>query len=486
MSMLPRLEPKCFYDLVIEVAIVRPGPIQGDMVHPYLRRRSGQDPVEYPSPELEAVLGKTLGVPLFQEQAMQIAIVAAGFTPGEADKLRRAMATFRHTGTIHTFRDKFIAGMVHRGYVRDFAERCFNQIEGFGEYGFPESHAASFALLVYVSAWIKCYYPDAFCAAILNSQPMGFYAPAQLVRDAREHGVKVRHPDVNASDWDCTLEPTEQAGRHACAVRLGLRLISGLPEAEAQAIVAARGEQYASVPELWTRSGVTISVLERLAGADTFRSLGLDRRQALWAVKGLDGGIHQARSGRATSSASPLLASNRSRDLFDEQPVNLPPMSLAEHVVEDYTTLTLSLKAHPCAFFREELNRRGVISSRRHWDERLAGRRVTVGGLVLVRQRPGTAKGVIFLTLEDETGIVNVVVWPKVFAANRRTVMSARFLLVSGRIQREGLVIHVVAERFVDLSDELAGLSDPDRTAKTAPRLPGQNQAPFAKSRNFH
>jgi error-prone DNA polymerase len=486
MSMLPRLEPRCFYDLVIEVAIVRPGPIQGDMVHPYLRRRSGKDPVEFPSPELEQVLGKTLGVPLFQEQAMQIAIVGAGFTPGEADKLRRAMATFRHTGTIHTFRDKFIAGMVGRGYGRDFAERCFNQIEGFGEYGFPESHAASFALLVYVSAWIKRYYPDVFCAAILNSQPMGFYAPAQLVRDAREHGVEVRHPDVNASDWDCTLEPAGKGSLHPCAVRLGLRLVSGLPEAEAKAMLDARGDGYASAHALWVRSGASLSVLERLAGADAFRSLGLDRRQALWAVKGLDGGAHQSTSGRATSSTSPLLAGSSGGDLFAEPSVDLPPMTLGEHVVEDYTRLSLSLKAHPCVFFREDLTRRGVISSSLHWDERLAGKRVTVGGLVLVRQRPGTAKGVIFLTLEDETGIVNVVVWPKVFEANRRTVMTARFLLVRGRIQREGLVIHVVAEKFVDLSDELAHLSDPDRIAGTPPELTGQNRIPFAKSRNFH
>ncbi|HXF55745.1 MAG TPA: error-prone DNA polymerase [Hyphomicrobiaceae bacterium] len=484
MSMLPRLEPRCFYDLVIEVAIVRPGPIQGDMVHPYLRRRSGLDPIAYPSEELKAVLGKTLGVPLFQEQAMQIAIVGAGFTPGEADKLRRAMATFRHTGTIHTFRDKFIGGMVRRGYDRDFAERCFSQIEGFGEYGFPESHAASFALLVYVSAWIKCHYPDAFCAAILNSQPMGFYAPAQLVRDAREHGVEVRHPDVNVSDWDCTLEPAGEDARHACAVRLGLRLVTGLPETDAEAIVAARGAGYASVHALWVRSGVSLSVLERLAAADTFRSLGLDRRQALWAVKGLGGGAHQSGKGSAAAAASPLLARD-ANNLFAEQRVTLPTMSLGEHVVEDYTTLSLSLKAHPCAFFREELDRRGVITSRRHWDEGLAGQRVVVGGLVLVRQRPGTAKGVIFLTLEDETGIVNIVVWPKVFEANRRTVMSARFLLVQGRIEREGLVIHVVAERFMDLSGELARLRDgnvlppSNEPARAAP-------PPFVKSRDFH
>jgi error-prone DNA polymerase len=505
MSMLPRLKPHDFYDLVIEVAIVRPGPIQGDMVHPYLRRRHGLEPVSYPSVALERVLQKTLGVPLFQEQAMQIAIVAAGFSPEEADRLRRAMATFRHTGTIHLFREKFIAGMVANNYEREFAERCFGQIEGFGEYGFPESHAASFALLVYVSSWIKRYYPEAFCAALLNSQPMGFYAPAQLVRDAREHGVEVLPPDVNASDWECTLVaveppsprasptsprapsargegggegqrptptsviataphpnplPTSWERESRCAVRLGLRLVDGLAEEPATRIVATRGEGYASVGAVWLRGGAPVSVLERLADADAFRSIGLDRRAALWAVKGLDGGALHTKARRATAAGSPILAWPGSADLFDERPVALPSASLGEHVVADYAALGLSLKAHPVAFFRDELSARGILTSARHWEARLAGRRVTVAGLVLVRQRPGTAKGVIFLTLEDETGIVNVVVWPKVFEKNRRVLMTAQFLAVRGKIQREGLVIHVVAEELIDLTPELKRLGD--------------------------
>ena len=474
MSMLPRLKPKDFYDLVIEVAIVRPGPIQGDMVHPYLRRRDKIEPVDYPSPQLEAVLKKTLGVPLFQEQAMQIAIVAADFLPDEADKLRRAMATFRHTGTIHTFREKFVAGMLKNGYGREFAERCFNQIEGFGEYGFPESHAASFALLVYISAWIKRHHPEVFCAAILNSQPMGFYQPAQLVRDAREHGIEVRPPDVNLSDWDCTLEVAGAGSAHRCAVRLGLRLIGGLAEAQAKAIMRARGQGYADARTLWIRSDVSVATLERLAAADAFRSLGLDRRAALWAVKGLDGG-----------SLRPILSSVDSGDLFAEPPVVLPPTTLGEHVAEDYATAGLSLKAHPCAFFRAGLTRRGVITSREHRDERLKDRRVSVAGLVLVRQRPGTAKGVIFLTLEDETGIVNVVVWSRVFEANRRIVMTSQFLLVRGKIQREGIVIHVVAEAFVDLTGELRRLRSGDTL-----QLPLEPATPLPerllKSRDFH
>jgi error-prone DNA polymerase len=483
MSMLPRLQPREFYDLVIEVAIVRPGPIQGDMVHPYLRRRAGLEPIAYPSEELREVLGKTLGVPLFQEQVMQIAIVAAGFTPGESDKLRRAMATFRHTGTIHTFREAFIAGMVQRGYERAFAERCFNQIEGFGEYGFPESHAASFALLVYVSAWIKRHYPEAFCAALLNSQPMGFYAPAQLVRDAREHGVEVRHPDINASDWDCTLEPAGEGTTQACAVRLGLRLISGLPQAQAKAIISARGQGYTDMRCLWLRSGVPVSVLERLADADTFRSLGLDRRQALWAVKGLDGGAGQGKATNAT--ATPLFAFNGRGDLFAEPAVDLAPMTLGEHVAHDYSAISLSLKAHPCLFFRDELKRRRVITSAEHWNERLAGKRINVAGLVLVRQRPGTAKGVIFLTLEDETGIVNVVVWPKMFERYRRVVMTAQFLLVRGRIEREGLVIHVIADELVDLTEKLATLGAGEATLPKTAREPGEGSWK-PKSRDFH
>jgi error-prone DNA polymerase len=475
MSMLPRLKPTKFYDLVIEVAIVRPGPIQGDMVHPYLRRRNYEEQVSYPSPELEAVLSKTKGVPLFQEQAMQIAIVAAGFSPDEADRLRRAMATFRHVGTIHTFREKFIAGMVRNSYDREFAERCFNQIEGFGDYGFPESHAASFALLVYVSAWIKRHHPEVFCAAILNSQPMGFYQPAQLVRDAREHGVEVRPPDVNLSDWDCTLEPVADGSAHRRAVRLGLRLIGGLAEAQAKAIVAKRDQGYVDARSLWIRSGVPVATLERLAVADAFRSLGLDRRAALWAVKGLD-----------SDSPRPILTWSGSGDLFAEPSVALSPTTPGEHVAEDYATTSLSLKAHPCAFFRSRLLRRGVITSREHRDERLKDRRVSVAGLVLVRQRPGTAKGVIFITLEDETGIVNVVVWSKVFEANRRIVMTSQFLLVRGRIQREGIVIHVVAEEFVDLTGELRRLRSDD----PLPLLPQEPAAllpeRLLKSRDFH
>ncbi|MBO0764540.1 MAG: error-prone DNA polymerase [Hyphomicrobiaceae bacterium] len=504
MSMLPRLKPRQFYDLVIEVAIVRPGPIQGDMVHPYLRRRSGAEPVSYPSKALERVLSKTLGVPLFQEQAMQIAIVAAGFSPEEADKLRRAMATFRHTGTIHLFREKFIAGMVANGYEREFGERCFGQIEGFGEYGFPESHAASFALLVYVSSWIKHYYPEAFCAALLNSQPMGFYAPAQLVRDAREHRVEVLPPDVNRSEWDCTLEELPHLAQRqphrelhqrgewespSCAVRLGLRLINGLAEEEGRKIVAARGAGYANVDAVWLRSGASVSVLERLADADAFRSSGLDRRAALWAVRGLDGGALRAGAKCTTAAASPIVAWPDGADLFDERPVALPQATLGEHVVADYAALGLSLKAHPVAFFRDELAARGILTSARHWDERLAGRRVTVAGLVLVRQRPGTAKGVIFLTLEDETGIVNVVVWPKAFEANRRVLMTAQFLAVRGKIEREGLVIHVVAEELIDLTAELKRLGD--GTARmpspTKEHSEGSWRPPWTpKSRDFH
>ena len=469
MSMLPRLKPRCFYDLVIEVAIVRPGPIQGDMVHPYLRRRDGIDQEHYPSPhpahgpknELEDVLKRTLGVPLFQEQAMQIAITAAKFTPDEADGLRRAMATFRHTGNVHLFRDKFIGGMTARGYDREFAEHCFGQIEGFGEYGFPESHAASFALLVYASAFIKCRYPDVFCAAILNSQPMGFYQPAQLVRDARAHGVEIRAVDVNFSDWDCTLEPGAD-GRHA--VRLGFRLIHGLNENELKKLIAARGNGFSSIERLAAIAGISRFTIERLAEADAFRSLGHDRRAALWAARRLDViGAHPPRRPDAATAekALPLLTPHLSDELFLEETVALPAMPLCEHVVEDYVATGLSLKEHPVRFFRDRLTARGVM---RNTELRGDGLRqdsmITVAGLVLVRQRPGTAKGVIFMTLEDETDIANIIVWPKAFEKNRRVVMTARFLAVRGRLQRAGLVIHVVAENFVDLSAELSSLRD--------------------------
>ena len=496
MSMLPRLKPRCFYDLVIEVAIVRPGPIQGDMVHPYLRRRDGIDREHYPSPdpahgpadELKDVLKRTLGVPLFQEQAMQIAITAAKFTPDEADGLRRAMATFRHTGNVHLFRDKFITGMTARGYDRDFAENCFGQIEGFGEYGFPESHAASFALLVYASAWIKCRYPDVFCAAILNSQPMGFYQPAQLVRDARQHGVEIRAVDVNFSDWDCTLEPGAD-GRHA--VRLGFRLIHGLNEDELKKLIAARGNGFSSIERLAAIAGISRFSIERLAEADAFRSLGHDRRAALWAARRLDViGIRTARQNASATveGALPLLAPHLSDELFPEETVALPAMPLCEHVVEDYVATGLSLKEHPVRFFRDRLTARGVM---RNTELRGDGLRqdsmVTVAGLVLVRQRPGTAKGVIFMTLEDETDIANIIVWPKAFEKNRRVVMTARFLAVRGRLQRAGLVIHVVAESFIDLSAELSSLRDGDLYSADSSRAPHPESAsPLIKSRDFH
>jgi error-prone DNA polymerase len=536
MSMLPRLRPANFYDLVIEVAIVRPGPIQGDMVHPYLRRRQELEPTIYPSQELEEVLGKTLGVPLFQEQAMKIAIVAAGFTPAEADKLRRAMATFRRAGTIQTFQTKMVEGMVARGYEREFAERCFRQIEGFGEYGFPESHAASFALIVYSSCWMKCRYPDVFAAAMLNAQPLGFYAPAQLVRDAREHGVEVREVDVNLSDWDCTLEPplpqspsktgvlrTPYAGegwgegachmpssghfattfsrmrekgtlhpRHASmaehirathAVRLGLRQVLGAKEEEMRRLVERRGAGYDSVRDLWLRSGLESATLERLADADAFRSLGLDRREALWAVRGL---------GRVGDQDDlPLFALSRpERD--SEPDAKLPPMPLGAHVVEDYRRLSLSLKAHPVAFMRARLDARGVRRA-----EALAtlatGDRVPVAGLVLVRQRPGTAAGVIFMTLEDETGIANLIVWPKAFERLRAIVIGARFVVATGKLQNESGVVHLIVERMEDLTPMLGLLSreDPeaDRSAfaeappRAAPRRQGDR---FAQTQLFY
>ena len=509
MSMLPRLKPSRFYDLVIEVAIVRPGPIQGDMVHPYLRRRDGLDPEHYPSPapehgpknELENVLKRTLGVPLFQEQAMQIAITAAKFTPDEADGLRRAMATFRHTGKVHLFRDKFIGGMTARGYDREFAEHCFGQIEGFGEYGFPESHAASFALLVYASAFIKCHYPDVFCAAILNSQPMGFYQPAQLVRDARAHGVEIREADVNFSAWDSTLE-TNSNNRHA--VRLGFRLIQGLNEDELNNLIAARGNGFASIERLAVTTGVSRFTVERLAEADAFRSLGLDRRAALWAARRLD--VIGARATRRTAAhtlpspasggglgrgndALPLLAPHLGDELFPEQAVALPAMALSEHVVEDYVATGLSLKAHPVRFFRDCLTALGAVRNSDLKNDALSqDSKLTVAGLVLVRQRPGTSKGVVFMTLEDETDIANIIVWPKVFAKNRRTVMTARFLAVRGRLQRAGLVIHVVAESFVDLSAQLPWLregGDLFSPKLSGGPLPAESPLPL-HSRDFH
>ena len=544
MTMLPRLKPANFYDLVIEVAIVRPGPIQGDMVHPYLRRRRGLEAVSYPSKELEAVLSKTLGVPLFQEQAMKIAIVAAGFTPSEADKLRRAMATFKRVGTIGTFQRKMIDGMLANGYARDFAERCFHQIEGFGEYGFPESHAASFALLVYASAWLKCRYPDAFAAALLNAQPMGFYAPAQIVRDAREHGVEVRAPDVNHSQWDSTLEPGPRAAErlHALhremrddvrathAMRLGLREIKGLkrggceadrgaahvlsspPPLQGRSIrrrlagvdreggkqhsvlrtastplpnpppraarPQARGDEETHRVRLRARClaahGLSPRVLERLADADAFASLGLTRREALWAAKALGrvgdrdddlplfavlsftsplvgevarrsergGGVvinmrlvyppPQPSPTRGEGADSVHVARCNHR----EPDVALPPMPLGEEVVNDYRFLRLSLRAHPAQFLRADLEARGDLAQRGA-AQHANNARVTISGLVTCRQRPGSAKGVVFMTIEDESAVANVIVWPKVFERVRPVVLGARYVAVSGRVQSE-------------------------------------------------
>jgi DNA-directed DNA polymerase III PolC len=517
MSMLPRLKPKEFYDLVIEVAIVRPGPIQGDMVHPYLRRRENKEKIAYPSKELEDILSRTLGVPLFQEQAMNIAIVAGGFTPGEADNLRRAMATFKRTGTIGTFRDKMVKGMLAKGYERDFAERCFSQIEGFGEYGFPESHAASFALLVYASAWLKCHYPDVFAAALLNAQPMGFYASSQIVRDAREHGVDTRAPDINHSDWDSTLEPGawDDSRLHdlhkdmrsdihtARAVRLGLREIKGMGEDDAKLIAAKReGVPYDSVRDLWLRTGLHTRVLERLADADAFSSLGLTRRDALWAAKAL-GRVGDANdnlplfcsnaainsvlippesgisSNSRTRAGSPAFAGD---DRLSEPDVTLPPMPLGEEVVNDYRFLRLSLRAHPAEFLRVDLSARN-IQSNDTLRMRSTGAHVTISGLVTCRQRPGSAKGVVFMTLEDETAVANAIVWPKVFERARPIVLGARYVAVTGRVQSESGVIHIVAEELDDLTFLLARLTRdmPEIAADLGVHAPGSAHIPLRK-----
>ncbi|CAM3070913.1 MULTISPECIES: error-prone DNA polymerase [Sphingomonas] len=448
MASIPLMAPRTFYDLVIQVAIVRPGPIQGDMVHPYRRRRNGEEEVTYPTEELRRVLEKTLGVPLFQEQAMRVAIECAGFTASEADLLRRAMATFKLTGGVSHFRDKLISGMVGRGYDQEFAEKTFKQIEGFGSYGFPESHAASFALIAYASSWMKCHHPDAFCASLLNAQPMGFYAPAQIVRDAREHGVEIRPIDVNASRWDCTLE--EGRGRYK-AVRLGLRMARDLANADAAAIVTARGDRpYTSIEEIQRRAGVGRGALDRIGDADGFGSLGADRRSGLWAVKGLG------------SAALPLFAAaderaGKLRDEAIEPTVILAEMGEGAEVVEDYRASGLSLRAHPVAFLRDELKTRRMITCEQLRTTR-DGRWIELAGLVLVRQKPGSAKGVMFITLEDETDVANLVVWTNVFEKNRRTVLGASMMGVRGQVQREGEVIHVIAQRLDDLSAMLASV----------------------------
>jgi error-prone DNA polymerase len=435
MSMLPRLRPKEFYDLVIEVAIVRPGPIQGDMVHPYLRRRNGKEPVEYPSDALKKILGRTLGVPLFQEQAMEIAIVAAGFTPTEADALRRSMATFKAPqGMVKKFHDKLIGGMLKNGYTQAYAEKVFRQLEGFGSYGFPESHAASFALLVYISSWLKCYYPDVFAAGLLNSQPMGFYAPAQIVRDAQKHGVTVRPVDINYSLWDNALEEKDGNFR---ALRLGFRQVKGLREEEMARLVAARGKSFSSVNEL-VDAGISVAALERLTNADAFRSIGLDRRKALWDISALADHPEGVFKGQPSESTA-------------EQPVALPEMTASEHVIQDYSSLSLSLKGHPLSFIRNDLTRRKIIST----DKLILlpnGSFVRVAGLVLVKQRPATASGICFITIEDETGSANMVVFRPLFDRYRRDILQAKLLMVAGKLQREGEVIHVVAQQCTDLS----------------------------------
>jgi error-prone DNA polymerase len=491
MSMLPRLKPRIFYDIVIQVAIVRPGPIQGNMVHPYLRRREGKEAEEYPSQELRDVLEKTKGVPLFQEQAMKVAIVGAGFAPAEADALRRSMATFKTTGGVSHFREKMIGGMIERGYTEDFATRTFKQIEGFGSYGFPESHAASFAKIAYASSWMKYYHPDIFCAALLNAQPMGFYAPAQLVRDAREHGVEVRPVCVNASRWDCTLEappPDGEGFGDLLPLRLGLRMVKGLANDHgAKIAAAAMAAPFTSIDDVWYRSGVPVAALEKLADADAFHALGLDRRQALWRVRGLG------------QAPLPLFAAAEARGI--EPAVTLTPLTEGREVIEDYRAVQLSLRAHPLAFLRAALDRRGIVAAASL--ARLKdGDKVRVAGIVLVRQRPG-AGNVTFLTLEDETGIANAIIWQRIFEAQRRIILSAAMVAVHGTLQREGKVTHIVADRLEDLTPLLHQVGErhfphrpgPADAAKNGGqdsrdpprRLPGTTDGGIRiKSRNFH
>ena len=461
MTMLPRLKPRAFYDLVIEVAIVRPGPIQGDMVHPYLRRRNGEEEVTFPSESLREVLGKTYGVPLFQEQAMKIAIVAAGFTPAEADGLRRAMATFRRMGTIQQYRNKMIRGMIARGYEEDFANRCFKQIEGFGDYGFPESHAASFALLVYVSAWLKYHHPAIFACSLLNSQPMGFYAPAQIVGDASKHGVTIYPPDVNYSHWDSTIEITAEG---LDALRLGLRQIKGFREDFADQLITARkmgnGRPFFDIDDFARRSNLPKSVLEQLADADAFQSINLSRRQALWSTQ------------RVNSNQAPLFI--ESGEGIVEQKVHLPSMGLGEEVSHDYRTIHLSLKDHPLSLLRNLMTSMRAIPAKK-LSKIENGGVVSVSGLVISRQRPGTASGVIFTTLEDETGSANVIIWPSVFEKYRKETLVSKLLLVRGELQREGLVIHIIARHLIDMTSKLYELATPYKNNTQKPRYPSRD-----------
>lgn len=458
MSMLPRLKPEKFYDLVIEVAIVRPGPIQGDMVHPYLRRRNKEEDVDYPSTEIQTILEKTLGVPLFQEQAMEIAIVAAGFTPAEADELRRSMATFKAKGQVSAFYKKMVDGMVKKNYTEEFAIRVFKQLEGFGSYGFPESHAASFALLVYVSSWLKYYYPDIFAASLLNSQPMGFYQPAQIVIDAQKHGVKVRPIDINHSSWDNTLEG-EIGKPHA--LRLGLRQIKGFSMEEAVVLTQGRQSAYSSITGMMD-VGLSLIALEKLADADAFTSLGVDRRQALWEITALGDRPIALFEGQTSESAM-------------EGQIELPLLTKSQHVVADYARTSLSIKAHPVSFLRGKLDLLHVVPTAKLGLIK-NDMPVKVCGLITVRQRPGTSKGVLFITIEDDTGFSNIVVWSNVFEKYRKEILRAKLLMVAGKIQVEGEVIHVIAQRCFDMSGLLKDLTtEGDHAADI-----------FHKGRNFH
>lgn len=467
-SMLPRLRPKKFYDLVIEVAIVRPGPIQGDMVHPYLRRRNGLEPVEYPSKELEEILNRTLGVPLFQEQAMKIAIVAAGFSPAEADELRRSMATFKAKGKVSFFEKKLINGMMDKGYTEEYARRVFRQLEGFGSYGFPESHAVSFALLVYVSSWIKCYHPDVFACALLNSMPMGFYQPAQIIIDAQKHGVIVRPVDINHSTWDNLLE--EKDGKY-CALRLGFRQVKGLHEEDVKRLIEKRKDGYQSIHELRTL-GFPETMLEKLADADVFRSIEHDRREALWEV----------------SMKDKPLAIYQDQPVGDiaEEKINLPKMTLSEHVVYDYATTSLSLKAHPVSFVRKDLERLRILPTAK-LESAKDGDQVKVAGLILVRQRPGTASGICFITIEDETGTANLVVFKNLFDKYRKEIIQSKLLMVEGQVQKEGEVIHVVVKRCFNISRLLQQLNTPqsDAPKSRADETSSPYLSIFPDGRNF-
>lgn len=474
MSMLPRLKPRTFYDLVIEVAIVRPGPIQGDMVHPYLRRRDGLEKPDYPTEELKDVLKRTLGVPLFQEQVMQVAMVCAGFTASEADQLRRAMATFKNTGTINHFKERLLSGMAIREYQAEFAERIYQQLEGFGSYGFPESHAASFAILAYSSSWLKCNHPDVFLASLLNSQPMGFYAPAQLVRDAREHGVEIRPVCINTSHWDSTLEEPHKPG-DLLAVRLGMSLVKGLSNKDAARLVDARSRGiFASVDDLWRRTGIKPAALIQLAEADAFRpSLGLARREAIWAVKAL------------RDEPLPLFSAVQTSKEMEEPDIFLQPMTDGAEVVRDYNRIGLTLRDHPLTFLREDLQQQNIVPCQQALTAR-DGKRLAVAGLVLVRQRPGSAEGVVFMTLEDETATLNVIVWPALFDAKRRIILGSQMLAVKGTLQKEGDVVHLVAREIRDLSDMLMGVANRSHQNTGQNQTPPSSECITVKSRNFH